>query len=105
MSRNHQIFVLFGKPSTVESSCPPADREKRLLHRRGSLPELGCAIGAQLLGNLRGEVGKGREMAGEIFDGDEPHEPNGCFAQAWSVAEALRSWLYLQSAAKLGGST
>ena len=28
----------------------------------------------------------------EIFDGDEPHAPNGCFAQAWSVAEALRAW-------------
>jgi glycogen debranching enzyme len=28
----------------------------------------------------------------EIFDGDEPHEPRGCFAQAWSVAEILRAW-------------
>ena len=26
----------------------------------------------------------------EIFDGDNPHEPKGCFAQAWSVAELLR---------------
>ena len=26
----------------------------------------------------------------EIFDGDEPHRPVGCFAQAWSVAEVLR---------------
>ena len=26
----------------------------------------------------------------EIFDGDAPHEPRGCFAQAWSVAEVLR---------------
>ncbi len=26
----------------------------------------------------------------EIFDGDEPHLPRGCFAQAWSVAEVLR---------------
>ena len=26
----------------------------------------------------------------EIFDGDEPHWPRGCFAQAWSVAEILR---------------
>lgn len=34
----------------------------------------------------------------EIFDGDAPHEANGCFAQAWSVAEVLRSWLYLQKA-------
>jgi glycogen debranching enzyme len=26
----------------------------------------------------------------EIFDGDEPHKPKGCFAQAWSVAELIR---------------
>lgn len=26
----------------------------------------------------------------EIFDGDAPHTPRGCFAQAWSVAEVLR---------------
>ena len=28
----------------------------------------------------------------EIFDGDPPHSPRGCFAQAWSVAEVLRAW-------------
>ena len=26
----------------------------------------------------------------EIFDGDAPHQPKGCVAQAWSVAELLR---------------
>ncbi len=26
----------------------------------------------------------------EIFDGDPPHAPKGCIAQAWSVAEVLR---------------
>ena len=26
----------------------------------------------------------------EIFDGDEPHEARGCYAQAWSVGEILR---------------
>jgi glycogen debranching enzyme len=26
----------------------------------------------------------------EIADGDLPHSPNGCIAQAWSVAETLR---------------
>ena len=26
----------------------------------------------------------------EIFDGDRPHNPNGCISQAWSVAEILR---------------
>lgn len=28
----------------------------------------------------------------EIFDGDPPHTPRGCIAQAWSVAELLRAW-------------
>lgn len=32
----------------------------------------------------------------EIFDGDAPHEPHGCFAQAWSVAETLRAWRFTQ---------
>lgn len=27
----------------------------------------------------------------EIFDGDPPHRPRGCIAQAWSVAEILRA--------------
>lgn len=29
----------------------------------------------------------------EVFDGDPPHTPRGCIAQAWSVAEVLRAWL------------
>ena len=29
----------------------------------------------------------------EIFDGDPPFVPHGCFAQAWTVAETLRAWL------------
>lgn len=29
----------------------------------------------------------------EIFDGDEPLIPRGCFAQAWSVAEVLRAYI------------
>ena len=29
---------------------------------------------------------------GEIFDGDPPHAPRGCFAQAWSVAQTLQAW-------------
>ncbi len=30
--------------------------------------------------------------ASEIFDGDPPFTPQGCFAQAWTVAEVLRAW-------------
>jgi len=29
----------------------------------------------------------------EVFDGDPPHEPNGCIAQAWSVAEPFRAYV------------
>ncbi|MCU0547744.1 MAG: amylo-alpha-1,6-glucosidase [Leptolyngbya sp. Prado105] len=31
----------------------------------------------------------------EIFDGDAPMMPHGCFAQAWTVAEVLRAWIAL----------
>jgi glycogen debranching enzyme len=34
----------------------------------------------------------------EIFDGDAPHRPEGCVAQAWSVAEVLRAWRKLAAA-------
>jgi predicted glycogen debranching enzyme len=36
-----------------------------------------------------GDAGLGH--VSEIFDGDSPHRPRGCFAQAWSVAEILRA--------------
>ena len=29
----------------------------------------------------------------EIFDAEAPFMPRGCVAQAWSVAEVLRSWV------------
>jgi glycogen debranching enzyme len=53
--------------------------------------------------NARGQVGEwlqrvsshladaGMGHISEIFDGDRPHLPRGCFAQAWSVAEILRA--------------
>ncbi len=44
---------------------------------------------ADLLEN--GCIGK----IGEIFDAEPPFTPRGCFSQAWSVAEVLRSWKLL----------
>ena len=38
------------------------------------------------------EAGLGQ--VSEIFDGDVPHTPRGCIAQAWSVAELLRATFY-----------
>jgi predicted glycogen debranching enzyme len=28
----------------------------------------------------------------EVYDGSDPQRPNGCIAQAWSIAETLRTW-------------
>jgi starch synthase (maltosyl-transferring) len=40
------------------------------------------------------------EHIGEIFDGEAPHTPRGCDAQAWSVTEALRVWRWLAGSPK-----
>ena len=45
------------------------------------LEPLGSNIRAYGLGTLA-----------EIFDGDPPHTPHGCIAQAWTVGEVLRAW-------------
>lgn len=37
----------------------------------------------------------GLGQVSEVFDGDPPHRPGGCFAQAWSVAELLRAYTLL----------
>jgi len=36
-------------------------------------------------------AGYGIGTLGEIFDGDPPHAPRGAIAQAWSVAELIRT--------------
>jgi starch synthase (maltosyl-transferring) len=33
----------------------------------------------------------------EILDGDRPHKPRGCDAQAWGASEALRVWIKLNN--------
>ncbi|MFW5654434.1 MAG: amylo-alpha-1,6-glucosidase, partial [Roseicyclus sp.] len=33
----------------------------------------------------------------EIFEAEPPHDPRGCVAQAWSVAETLRAWSLVQA--------
>jgi predicted glycogen debranching enzyme len=51
---------------------------------RGRVPP---AVLAGLVAHLEGA---GLGQIAEVFDGDAPHRPRGCPAQAWSVAEALR---------------
>lgn len=48
------------------------------------------------------EAGLGQ--VSEVFDGDPPHRPGGCFAQAWSVAELLRAWHLTDPQRGHGGS-
>jgi glycogen debranching enzyme len=48
------------------------------------------ALVAPLREHLLAEAGCG--SVSELFDGDPPHAPGGCIAQAWSVAEVLRAW-------------
>ncbi len=60
---------------------------------RAAWDEQGAAYGllqtlTPLFGSHLGGAGIG--SISEIFDGDPPHLPNGCIAQAWSVAECLR---------------
>lgn len=47
---------------------------------------------AEWLAGFRQHVSEaGLGQVSEIFDGDKPHTPRGCIAQAWSVAELLRA--------------
>jgi 4-alpha-glucanotransferase len=53
------------------------------------------ALLAPIAGHLR-DAGLGQ--VSEIFDGDPPHTPRGCPAQAWSVACVLEAWWKLEHA-------
>ena len=46
---------------------------------------------SDFLSNHLSDAGLG--TISEIFDGDPPHHPRGCIAQAWSVAEILRAYV------------
>ncbi len=54
--------------------------------------EAGREEGRRLIGNMRRHLEEaGVGTISEVFDGDPPHAPRGCIAQAWSVAEVLRA--------------
>ncbi len=56
----------------------------------GGSPEA-CTELKALLSNLKDHLKDGGlGSISEVFDGDPPHAPGGCIAQAWSVAEILR---------------
>jgi predicted glycogen debranching enzyme len=56
----------------------PDDRSGARRFLEGFVPHLGEAC----IGSIS-----------EVFDAEPPYTPRGCVAQAWSVAEVLRSWL------------
>jgi len=59
-----------------------------------------CARGEAagiLAGLLDAMETAGLGQIGEIFDGQPPHRPRGCFAQAWSVAAAVHIWRRLEA--------
>ena len=54
--------------------------------------EIGRKAAAEWLGNFNKHLEEAcLGQVSEIFDADAPHEPRGCVAQAWSVAEILRA--------------
>jgi predicted glycogen debranching enzyme len=53
----------------------------------------------RLLDGFRAHLGEAcLGTISEIFDAEAPFTPRGCVAQAWSVAEVLRSWVKVHSA-------
>jgi glycogen debranching enzyme len=53
--------------------------------------DAGLASARALLANLQTHLNEaGLGTIGEVFDGELPHAPRGCIAQAWSVGEVLR---------------
>jgi predicted glycogen debranching enzyme len=60
---------------------------------RGNTPESRRAASAWLAPLVEHLFGPGLGQLPEVFDGDPPHRPGGCVAQAWSVGEILRAVL------------
>jgi starch synthase (maltosyl-transferring) len=58
----------------------------------------GCQTALAWLGSSIDLINKGCiGHVPEILDGDFPHTPRGCDAQAWAVSELLRVWLTLSN--------
>lgn len=55
-------------------------------------PEAGQRFGSEWLSQFSSHLNEAcLGQVSEIFDGDAPHAPRGCAAQAWSVSEILRA--------------
>lgn len=67
---------------------------------------LGRKFATEWLKNFSDHLAEGcLGQVSEIFDGDSPHAPRGCVAQAWSVAELLRVAVEVVYASKTAGQS
>lgn len=69
------------------------ERNRRLCfvnHRKHEYPLVLNEIAISLTGMVGHLRAAGIGQTSEIFDGDYPHNPRGCIAQAWSVSGMLR---------------
>ena len=62
---------------------------RRVNDRSPASLETACRMLAPFRDHLRDH---GVGAVSEVFDGEQPFTPRGCFAQAWGVAEVLRCW-------------
>jgi len=75
------LLGAFGEAALRVADDPGQERENLLRHLRLFLKQ------------HLAEAGIG--TVSEVFDGDAPHRPGGCIAQAWSVAELIRLYKLL----------
>jgi predicted glycogen debranching enzyme len=67
------------------------------LRAYGQKPERVAALRALLASAVEPLYTQGLGQVSEVCDGDPPHRPDGCIAQAWSVAELLRAHALLDT--------
>ena len=61
-------------------------------------PAVARGEAAQVLAGLLAAMeDEGLGQINEIYDGNPPHRPRGCIAQAWSVAAAIHIWKRLEA--------
>jgi predicted glycogen debranching enzyme len=64
--------------------------------------ECARAEAGQILAGLLDSTDEaGLGFIAEVFDGNAPHRPGGCIAQAWSVAAAIHIWKRLEASGGL----
>jgi len=73
-----------------------------LLRAHGATPEVRERVASLIAGFADHLDTQGLCHVSEVFDGDPPHRPGGCIAQAWSTAELLRAAALLRTPFQVG---